>query len=68
MPPKACQPKISIVRDKIRLEDRAAKAEVLEPKLSPLGKKIGVINIPSFYNNLTEDVKKRDCQLKTAKR
>ena len=55
---KGVPTQISIVRDKIRLEDRAAKAEVLEPKLSPLGKKIGVINIPSFYNNLTEDVKK----------
>ncbi|WP_233079912.1 carboxy terminal-processing peptidase [Rheinheimera soli] len=61
---KGVPTQISIVRDKIRLEDRAAKAEVLEPKLSPLGKKIGVINIPSFYNNLTEDVKKEIASLK----
>ncbi|MBY0419430.1 MAG: carboxy terminal-processing peptidase [Pararheinheimera sp.] len=61
---KGVPTQISIVRDKIRLEDRAAKAEVLEPKLNPLGKKIGVINIPSFYNNLTEDVKKEIASLK----
>lgn len=61
---KGVPTQISIVRDKIRLEDRAAKAEVLEPKLSPVGKKIGVINIPSFYNNLTEDVKKEIASLK----
>lgn len=49
---------ITIVRDKIRLEDRAAKAEVFKPQLSQLDQKIGVINIPGFYNNLAEDVKK----------
>ncbi|MCC5451645.1 carboxy terminal-processing peptidase [Rheinheimera sp. UJ51] len=49
---------IEIVRDKIRLEDRAAKFEILTPKLSELQSKIGVINIPGFYNNLSEDVKK----------
>ncbi|WP_337878800.1 carboxy terminal-processing peptidase [Rheinheimera sp.] len=58
---------VTIVRDKIRLEDRAAKAEVVDPKLAPLGKKIGVINIPSFYNNLTEDVKKELAKLKQDK-
>ncbi len=36
---KGVPTQISIVRDKIRLEDRAAKAEVLEPKLSPAGQK-----------------------------
>ncbi len=49
---------VEIVRDKIRLEDRAAKFEVLTPQLSELQSKIGVINIPGFYNNLSEDVKK----------
>lgn len=61
---KGVPTQISIVRDKIRLEDRAAKAEVLEPKLGALNKKIGVVNIPSFYNNLTEDVKKEIAKLK----
>jgi carboxyl-terminal processing protease len=55
---------ISIVRDKIRLEDRAAKAEVFKPQLSELDQKIGVISIPGFYNNLAEDVKKLLVELK----
>ncbi|GGW58401.1 carboxy terminal-processing peptidase [Alishewanella tabrizica] len=49
---------VEIVRDKIRLEDRAAKFEIVEPKLGVLENKVGVINIPGFYNNLSEDVKK----------
>jgi len=55
---------ITIVRDKIRLEDRAAKAEVLDPKLNELDQNIGVISIPGFYNNLAEDVKKLLVELK----
>ncbi len=55
---------VEIVRDKIRLEDRAAKSEVFEPKFSELGKKIGVIEIPSFYNNLSQDVKNELTKLK----
>jgi carboxyl-terminal processing protease len=55
---------VTIVRDKIRLEDRAAKAEVFKPQLFDLDQKIGVINIPGFYNNLAEDVKKLIAELK----
>jgi carboxyl-terminal processing protease len=58
---------IEIVRDKIRLEDRAAKGEVFKPMLGQSGKTIGVINIPSFYNNLTEDVRKEITALKAQK-
>ena len=58
---------IEIVRDKIRLEDRAAKGEVFKPMLGNPGKTIGVINIPSFYNNLTEDVRKEITALKAKK-
>ncbi|MDX3774762.1 carboxy terminal-processing peptidase [Chromatiaceae bacterium AAb-1] len=58
---------ITIVRDKIRLEDRAAKAEILEPKLTKLDQKIGVINIPGFYNNLAEDVRKLLAELSEKK-
>lgn len=58
---------IEIVRDKIRLEDRAAKGEVFKSMLKPSGKTIGVINIPSFYNNLTEDVRKEITALKAKK-
>ena len=50
---------ISIVRQKIKLEDRQAKSEVIESDLPQYkGRKIGVINVPSFYVNLTQDVKK----------
>ncbi|WP_333797750.1 carboxy terminal-processing peptidase [Rheinheimera sp.] len=58
---------IEIIRDKIRLEDRAAKGEVFKSMLHQNGKSIGVINIPSFYNNLTEDVRKELAALKEQK-
>ncbi|MBV2129806.1 carboxy terminal-processing peptidase [Arsukibacterium indicum] len=58
---------VTIVRDKIRLEDRAAKAEVLDPKLYEFEHNIGVISIPGFYNNLAEDVKKLLVELKEQK-
>lgn len=56
---------VTIVRDTIRLEDRAAKSEVFKPKLSTLNAKIGVVSIPSFYNNLSKDVSKEIDALKT---
>ncbi len=58
---------IEIVRDKIRLEDRAAKGEVFKSQLHQTDKKVGVINIPSFYNNLTDDVRKEITKLKAEK-
>ncbi|NMP31437.1 carboxy terminal-processing peptidase [Thalassotalea sp. M1531] len=59
---------VSIVRDKIKLEDRAAKSEVYyENEQEQAGKKLGVIKIPSFYNNLSRDVKKEIESLKTEK-
>lgn len=62
------QPQIvTIVRDKIRLEDRAAKSEIFEPQLSELDQKIGVIKIPGFYNNLADDVKKLLAELSAEK-
>eukprot|EP00493_Phyllostaurus_siculus_P025637 UN25982 len=45
---------VEITRDKIRLEDRAAKSEVFEASYSNLTSKIGVIEIPGFYNNLSK--------------
>ncbi|MGM0525464.1 MAG: carboxy terminal-processing peptidase [Pseudomonadota bacterium] len=49
---------VEITRDKVKLEDRAAKAEVEVPDEGPYeGRKMGVIKIPGFYNNLTADVK-----------
>ncbi|MDV5168853.1 carboxy terminal-processing peptidase [Photobacterium rosenbergii] len=50
---------VTIVRDKIRLEDRAAKSSVETAN----GKKIGVIEIPSFYVGLSEDTKKELAKL-----
>jgi carboxyl-terminal processing protease len=56
---------VTIVRDKIILEDRAAKSEVyFENKDDKNSKKLGVITIPSFYNNLSRDVKKELDKLK----
>ncbi len=56
---------VSIVRDIIKLEDRAAKSEVYpeNPEIAD-SKKLGVITIPSFYNNLSKDVKKEIAKLK----
>lgn len=57
---------VSIQRDKIKLEDRAAKSEVYVPETGPnQGEKLGIITIPSFYNNLHQDVKKEISALKS---
>ncbi|MBT0587124.1 carboxy terminal-processing peptidase [Alteromonas oceanisediminis] len=56
---------VELTRDKIKLEDRAAKSEVFEPESGPhQGEKLGIIEIPSFYNNLHADVKKEIDALK----
>ncbi|WJG07659.1 carboxy terminal-processing peptidase [Aliiglaciecola sp. LCG003] len=56
---------VSLTREKIKLEDRAAKSEVYTPKTGPhAGEKLGVITIPSFYNNLHSDVKNEITKLK----
>ncbi len=57
---------VSIIREKIKLEDRAAKSEIYFEKAGDENsKKLGVINIPSFYNNLSRDVKKELDSLKS---
>ncbi len=63
---------VTIVRDKIKLENKAAKSEIyyegsgienlddedsIKTEVGFDGKKLGVITIPSFYNNLSRDVK-----------
>ena len=45
---------VTIVRDKIRLQDREAKGEVKEVE----GNKIGVITIKSFYTDLNQDIRR----------
>ena len=55
---------VSLTRDKIKLEDRAAKSEVYTPDSGPhKDEKLGVITIPSFYNNLHADVEKEIAKL-----
>ncbi|MDN4504211.1 carboxy terminal-processing peptidase [Alteromonadaceae bacterium BrNp21-10] len=56
---------VSLTRDKIKLEDRAAKSEVFTPDEGVhKGQNLGIIEIPSFYNNLHKDVKKEIAKLK----
>lgn len=56
---------VSIIRDTIKLEDRAAKSEVYDEKTGDENtKKLGVITIPSFYNHLSRDVKLEIAKLK----
>lgn len=58
---------VVIVRDKIRLEDRAATSEVIEPEDGLYAnRKIGVIQIPGFYMDLSKDVSKEIVKLKEA--
>ncbi|WP_394132008.1 carboxy terminal-processing peptidase [Shewanella maritima] len=58
---------VTIVRDKIRLEDRAATSKVVEPTEGEYAnRKIGVIQIPGFYMNLSEDVRKELVELEKA--
>ncbi len=52
---------VTLVRDKIRLQDREAKGEV---KNSLDGSKIGVLTISSFYTDLHKDVKRELNKLK----
>lgn len=54
---------ITLVRDKVRIEDSAAKLTVEKVD----GKNIAVIKIPSFYLGLTSDVRKLLAQMKTKK-
>jgi len=50
---------VSLVRDKVKLEDRQAQSKVVVPSEGvALGLPIGVIEIPSFYNGLTQHVHK----------
>lgn len=54
---------ISLTRDKVRIEDSAAKLSL--DKVD--GKNIAVIKIPSFYIGLTSDVRKLLAQMKEKK-
>ncbi|WP_303964242.1 carboxy terminal-processing peptidase [Succinatimonas hippei] len=54
---------VDLVRDKIKLQERAAKGEV---KIVD-GNKVGVISIKSFYTDLNKDLKKEIAKLKREK-
>ena len=54
---------ISLTRDKVRIEDQAAKLTMDKAD----GKNIAVIKIPSFYIGLTSDVRKLLAQMKEKK-
>ncbi|WGY46933.1 carboxy terminal-processing peptidase [Vibrio sp. ABG19] len=51
---------VTIVRDKIRLEDRAVKSKIIDKD----GEKIGVLEVPSFYVGLSQDTDKLIAELK----
>ncbi|MCA2018674.1 carboxy terminal-processing peptidase [Vibrio tritonius] len=51
---------VTIVRDKIRLEDRAVKSKIMKQG----GKQIGVLEVPSFYVGLAKDTDKLITDLK----
>lgn len=51
---------VTLVRDKIRLEDLAIKSEVFEQH----GEKVGVLTVPSFYVGLADDAKREIAALK----
>ncbi|MGN1392971.1 MAG: carboxy terminal-processing peptidase [Succinivibrionaceae bacterium] len=53
--------KVELVRDKIKLEDSAAKGEVKEID----GRKVGVLTVKSFYMNLAKDMKREIEKLKS---
>lgn len=54
---------ITLVRDKVRIEDSAAKLTMKKVD----GKNIAVIKIPTFYIGLTNDVRKLLAQMKAKK-
>ena len=59
---------VVITRDKVKLEDRQAKSKVfIAPDGENVGKKLGVIEIPSFYHQLHVDVIKLLAELEKEK-
>ncbi|MCJ8275381.1 MAG: carboxy terminal-processing peptidase [Bdellovibrionales bacterium] len=40
---------VTLVRDKIKLEDDAAKLSVIDKEVNGVKRKVGIINLPSFY-------------------
>ena len=58
---------ISIVRDRVKLEDKSARSEVLEIKSDDRDYKLGVIEIPAFYMDF-DAYRQRDPNYKSSSR
>jgi carboxyl-terminal processing protease len=59
---------ITIVRDEIKLTEQQAKAQVIEHTgTTGMVTRVGVINLPTFYEDTAEDVAKLITRLKTEK-
>lgn len=58
---------ISITREKVRLEEQAAKKELLELEVNGNNYRVGVITIPAFYMDF-EAFRKRDPSFKSTTR
>ena len=62
---------IQLVRDKVRLEERAAKSSIIEVGAGPAAMKVGVIELPIFYMDFearargTEDYRSSTRDVKT---
>lgn len=50
-PPGAQEQTLPLVRDKIKLEEQAAKSRVMDIKRGARNMKIGIITVPSFYQD-----------------
>ena len=50
-PPGGATTVVSLVRDKIKLENRAASKKIIEVPGEDAGRRIGVITLPGFYND-----------------
>ncbi|MSS99765.1 MAG: tail-specific protease [Pedosphaera sp.] len=59
---------ISIIRDEVKLADQLAKARVIErPRATGGVERLGVVNLPQFYENCAEDVETLIVRLKKEK-
>ncbi|MBL4783171.1 MAG: carboxy terminal-processing peptidase [Porticoccaceae bacterium] len=58
---------VAIIRDKVKLEEQAAKSEIIDLEQGDDGFRVGVITIPAFYMDF-EAYRKRDPNFKSTSR
>lgn len=58
---------VSIVRDRVKLEDKSAQSKILEIESASHAYKLGIIEIPTFYMDF-EAARKRDPNFKSSSR